>query len=65
MQVEKTKIVVNEKGQLLDHDGKVVDLVVPMTPDDRRRLIKDIKEELKPLISHTCEQHMRSGIEPV
>ena len=49
----------NDKGQLLDHDGKVLNLVVPMTPDERRRLIKEIRDELKPLINHTCDQLLR------
>jgi len=57
--------MVNEKGQLLDHEGKVLDLVVPMSPDERRRLIKEIREELRTVINHTCELQIKIGIEPI
>lgn len=50
-----TKIVVNSKGQLLDHEGVALNLVVPMTSEDRRKLIKDIREEMRPVIMHSSE----------
>ena len=57
--------MVNEKGQLLDHEGKVLDLVIPMSSDERRRLIKEIREEIRPVINHTCELQIKTGIEPI
>jgi hypothetical protein len=43
---EQTKIVVNENGKLLDHEGKVLELKYPLTKEERRLLMKEIREYL-------------------
>lgn len=46
-----TQILVNEDGKLLDHNGQVLNLVYPMSKDEHRKLIKEIKESLQPMAS--------------
>lgn len=49
--VEKTKIMVDETGKLLDHNGNVLNLVYPMGRDEHRRLVKEIREIMQPMAS--------------
>jgi hypothetical protein len=36
-----------------------------MTPEDRKKLVKDIRDEIKPLISQGCTTQLRDGIQPL
>jgi len=50
-------IQINAQGRLLNADGSIVPLVVPMHKDERKALIKDIKDDIKPIIAKMCEEH--------
>ena len=62
---EPTKILVNEKGKLLDHEGKVLSLNYPLSKEDRRKLLKDIKDYLQPTISERAAFQVEKALEPI
>ncbi len=43
---KQTKILVNEEGKLLDHDGFPLDLKYPMTSTERKQLLREMRELL-------------------
>jgi hypothetical protein len=43
---KQTKILVNEEGKLLDHDGFPLDLKYPMTSAERKQLLREMRELL-------------------
>lgn len=57
--------MVNEKGKLLDHEGKVLSLNYPISKEDRRKLLKDIKEYLQPTISERAAFQVEKALEPI
>ena len=59
------KLQLNEKGQLLNADGSVVPIIVPMPKLERERLIRDCKDELKPLIAQYGEALFQKATEPI
>ena len=50
---------------MLDHEGRPLNLVVPMSPEERKKLVKEIREEVKPLISQLCNTQIREGVQPL
>ncbi len=40
-------------------------IVVPMPKDERKQLFKDIKDEIKPIISKMCEDLFVKSTEPL
>lgn len=50
---------------MLDHEGRPLNLVVPMLPEERKKLVKEIREEVKPLISQLCNTQIREGVQPL
>ena len=49
----------------MDHEGYPVNLVVPMSADEKRKLVKEIREDIKPLINQICNASIREGIQPL
>jgi len=49
----------------LNADGSIVPIVVPMHKDERKKLFKDIKDEIKPIIAKMCEDHFYKASEPM
>jgi len=43
---KETKIIVNEEGKLLDHNGFPLDLKYPMTSTERKQLLREMRELL-------------------
>lgn len=57
-------IRVNDKGQLLYPDGSPVPLVVPMPPSEKKALLKEVREEFKPLITKMVDELCRQALDP-
>lgn len=57
-------IRINEKGQLLYPDGSPVPLVVPMPPSEKKALLKEFREEFKPLITKMVDELCRQAFDP-
>ena len=58
-------IKINDKGQLLYPDGSPVPLVVPMPLSERTRLMKEVKEDTKPLIIKMVDELCRQALDPM
>lgn len=55
VQIEKTEIVANEEGKLLDHNGEVIELRYPLSKDYKRKLFRELKDYLQPIASEAAE----------
>lgn len=55
----------NEKGFLLNADGSVLPIVVPMPKLERDKLMRDCKDEIKPIITQVCEALFLKATEPI
>jgi hypothetical protein len=58
-------VLLDRKGRLLGADGKPVPLVVPLIPQERKLLIREITDKIKPIISQTCATLTGMYLEPV
>lgn len=58
-------IQLNAQGRLLNADGTIVPIIVPMHKDERKQLFKDIKDEIKPIIAKMSEDLFAKATEPI
>lgn len=59
------KLVTNADGKLLDHEGKPLELRYPMSQEDRRLIIKELKEAFQPLASKIAAYHCEKMVAPI
>ena len=58
-------IRINKEGRLLYPDGTTVPLYVPIHKDDRQKLFKDIRDDIRPLILKLCDEMFSKATEPM
>ena len=58
-------IRINKEGRLLYPDGTTVPLYVPIHKDDRQKLFKDIRDDIRPLILKLCDEMLSKVTEPM